>query len=174
MRIYFGKTLKGFRFFTHPILLISIFLILPIVPGRLDSFYFNFIWEGLQDLKLYSLTAVGGVILLLYSLLRYKLEWNDPKFITRYIGSWFNEGGLILIIFSLGSFYSLDNTPFFTDSIKTFFSCFTFFYFFLTCHVFNALNLAFVIANAMDKYADKSEFYDDDEYYGSPDDYIEF
>ena len=122
MRIYIGKTLKGLRFFTHPILLISIFLILPIVPGHSKGFYFNFIWEGLLNLKLYSLAAVGAIALLLYSLIKYRLSSNDPKIFSSYIGGWFNEGGLILIIFSLASFYSLDSTPFFTDSLSTFFS----------------------------------------------------
>src|SRR5436853_1319754 len=102
MRIYMQRMLKVFKALAHPVPLITFFLLLPIVPEQRYSFYFNYILEGLQDLKFYAFTGVAGIGILLFSLIRYKRKnYFDREVLkAKCKWSWYNSIGIMLIGFS--------------------------------------------------------------------------
>jgi hypothetical protein len=72
----------------------------------------------------------------------------------------------MLIGFSLASFYHLDNTPSFRGSIENGYFFVSYLLFIQMCRLFIAFNIWFVIFSAMDNEKAKSDYYDEDEYYG--------
>jgi hypothetical protein len=119
MRIYFQRMLKVVKKLTHPVPFITFLLLFPINPGQRNGFYFNYILEGLKGLKFFSFAAVAGIVVLLYSLIRYKRKHYFDRDVlkTKCKWAWYNTVGLMLISFSIPSFYSLTGSPSFKESI---------------------------------------------------------
>lgn len=132
MRIHFQKVLKVVKTITHPVPLIIFLLILPVNPGQRNGFYFNYLFEGLQDLRFYAFAAVAGIGVLLYSLIRYnRKNYFDKEVLkAKCKWSWFNSLGIMLIGFSIPSFYFLRFTPSFIASIDNNFFFITFILFY--------------------------------------------
>jgi magnesium-transporting ATPase (P-type) len=168
MRIYMQRILRVVKTLSHPVPLITFFLIFPIIPGRWDGIYLHYIFDGIRGIKFYAFTAVAGIGVLLYSLVRYKRKnYFDREVLkAKCKWAWYNTVGLMLIGFSLASFYHLDETPSFRESIENdyFFLCYLLFI--QMCRLFLAFNIGFVIFSAMDNEKAKSDYYDEDEYYG--------
>jgi hypothetical protein len=66
------RKLKVVKALSHPVPLITFFLMFPIIPGRWDGIYLDYIFESIPGIKFYAFTAVGGIGALLYPLIRYK------------------------------------------------------------------------------------------------------
>jgi len=176
MRIYFPKVLKVVKALTHPIPFIISFLIFPIAPGGWKGFYLNYIFEGLQHLTFYSFTGVAGIVLLLYSLIRYnrKNYFNKEVLKARCKWAWYNSVGLMLIVFSIVSFYHLDSTPTFKESLENDYYFFYYFFFDCMCRGFIAFNMCFVVFSVINNDEMINEFLDIAESYvdlNDPDDF---
>ena len=166
MRIYVQKVLNVFKALTHPIPLIISFLIFPIVPGGWKGFYLNYIAEGLMNLRFYGFTAVAGIGVLLYSLIRYKRKnyFNKKLMDPKLKWAWYNSVGLMLIVFSIVSFYRLDSAPSFKESIENDYYFFYYFFFDFMCRGFLGFNISFVILSVFGK-DQMYHFYDDNGVY---------
>jgi len=178
MRIYLQKVLQVVKALSHPVPFITFLLLFPINPGQSNGFYFNHIISGLKDLQFFAFTAVAGIAILLYSLIRYKRKHYFDREVLKgkCKWAWYNTVGLMLIGFSIPFFYSLPNTPSFRESIENHFYFITLLVFMPFCRFILGFNLIFVVFSVIQDRL-KADYYDEDEFYGpltDPDEYLEF
>ena len=88
--------------------------------------------------------------------------------------AWYNSLGLMFIVFSIVSFYHLDSTPSFKESIENDYYFFYYFFFDFMCRGFIGFNIVFVVLSVINNDEWIAEFQDKAESYidlNDPDDF---
>ena len=94
--------MKKIQFITHPLFLITYFLLLVISGENLSNFYCFYIVLALPYAGIHSILAILGIGILIFNYAKYKNKFNYK------IEPFLNIGGAVLLISSLFSFFYND------------------------------------------------------------------
>jgi hypothetical protein len=126
--------MKSFRLFSNPYLLIFSFLLILISGQHFGGFYLLYLLLALPHGGVHSLLAIGGVLILLITHLKFKWVGNPH---VRLIGS---VSGALLLVASLAAFFINDRKGYNDQTFEQFMPL-------ATLLLFGYLSLMFIALN---------------------------